>query len=268
MNTLRKFDIQYIKGIGPKRAEIISKHLEAASAYDLIRHFPLHYLDRTNIYRIADFAGEMPTVQVRGRFLNFQVAGEGAKRRLVGTFSDGTGILEVVWFNNIQRLREHYKTGNEYIVFGKPTYYGRSGRWSMSHPEIDPPSAPGAAVGLRGVYSIPDPLRKRGITSRTISSWMRTILDSHPTLVDPLPSRVIERLGLMSIRDALVNVHFPTSPELLERARFRLKFEELFFIQVDMQRTARHRKAHRVASGLSTWAVFLTVSTTSVCLLS
>jgi len=232
----------YIKGIGPKRAELIRKHLDATSAYDLIRHFPLHYVDRTNIYRVADFAGDMPSVQVRGRFLNFQILGEGAKRRLVGTFSDGTGILEIVWFNNISRLHELYRTGNDYIVFGKPVYFAKNGRWSMTHPEIDPPSAPGAATGLRGVYSIPEPLRKRGITSRTIGGWMRAILEARPTITDTLPPSVVKRLGLMPLREALVNVHTPVDAEVLGRARFRLKFEELFAIQVDMQRTARRRK--------------------------
>ena len=242
MNSLRQFDPKFIKGIGPSRAELLKKHLDIVSAYDLIRHYPLHYVDRTSVYKISDLAGEMPALQLRGRFLNFQILGEGAKRRLVGAFSDGTGIIEIVWFNSVNKLKDAYHVGNEYVVFGRPEYYGKTGRWSMAHPEIDPPGAPGAMTGLRGVYSIPEPLRRRGITSRTIGGWMRALLDSHPRIEDTLPPSVVSRLKLMPLRDALMTVHSPSDAESLNRARLRLKFEELFFIQVDMLRQARTRK--------------------------
>lgn len=242
MNSLHELDIQYIKGIGPTRAELLRKHLDIHTAYDLIRHFPLHYLDRTSIYTIDKLSGEMPAIQLKGRFLNFQIMGEGAKRRLVGTFSDGTGIMEVVWFRSIAKLREVYKPGNEYVIFGKPVFFSKTGRWSMAHPEIDPPAAPGAAQGLRAVYSIPEPLRHRGITSRTIGAWMRALLELHPNIVDNLPPSTMSRLGLIPLKTALQAIHFPTDAELLNKAKLRLKFDELFIIQVDMQRSSRRRK--------------------------
>lgn len=243
MNSLRDLDPKYIKGIGPSRAELLKKHLDIASAYDLIRHYPLNYVDRRNVYTVSQLAGEMPALQLRGRFLNFQIQGEGPKRRLVGTFSDGTGIIEVVWFNSINKLKDAYRVGNEYIVFGRPVYFGKTGRWSMTHPEIDPPGAPGATEGLRGVYSIPEPLRRRGITSRTIGSWMRALLESRPNIEDTLPAPVIERLKLMPLKEALRSVHNPPDADTLNRARLRLKFEELFYIQVEMVRLARTRKS-------------------------
>lgn len=242
MNSLHGFDIQYIKGIGPTRAEMLRRHLDIRNAYDLIRHFPLHYVDRTNIYNVVDLAGDMPSIQLRGRFLNFRILGEGAKRRLVGAFSDGTGIIEVVWFQGISRIKDLYKVGNEYIIFGKPSYFDKLGRWSMSHPEVDPPSAPGATQGLRPVYSIPDPMRRRGVTSRTVAGWMRALLEAHPKIEDTMPPSTLKRLGMMDLKTALVTIHSPADAEELNRARLRLKFDELFAIQVDMQRTSRGRK--------------------------
>lgn len=224
------------------RAELLRKHLDIQNAYDLIRHFPLHYVDRTSIYTIDKLAGDMPSIQLRGRFLNFQIVGEGAKRRLVGAFSDGTGIIEIVWFQGISKLKDVYKTGNEYIIFGKPVYFEKTARWSMAHPEVDPPAALGATQGLRAVYSIPEPLRRKGITSRTIAGWMHSLLETHPTLEDNMPPSTIGKLGLMGLREALCIIHSPSDAESLNKARLRLKFDELFTIQVDMQRTARTRK--------------------------
>lgn len=242
MNSLHSFDIQYLKGIGPARAQLLAKYLDIHNGYDLIRHFPINYVDRSNIYRIADFAGEMPAVQLRGRFLNFRIAGEGAKRRLVGTFSDGSSIMEILWFQGINKIKDAYRTGNEYIVFGKPTFFAKTATWSMSHPEVDAPGSAYATDGLRGVYSIPEPMRRRGITSRVIAGWMRTLLAAHPKLEDPMPPSTLQNLKLMDLRTALVNLHTPTNADDLRAARLRLKFDELFTIQVDMQLNARRRK--------------------------
>ena len=242
MNTLHGFDIQYIKGIGPQRAELIRKHLDVRNGYDLIRYYPLHYVDRTNIYTVRQLAGDMPAIQLKGKFLNFRIAGEGAKQRLVGTFSDGTGLMEVVWFQGIKRIRELYKIGNEYVIFGKPVYFERNAVWSMSHPEVDPPGAFGAVQGLRAVYSIPEPMRRKGITSRTIAGWIHSLLECHPDIKDTLPPVTRERLGLVDLKTAIINIHTPKDAESLNAAKLRLKFDELFLIQVDMQRNARSRR--------------------------
>lgn len=251
MNSLRNFDIQYVKGIGPSRAQLLKKELNISNAYDLVRHFPSHYADRSKIYTIREFHGEMPAIQIKGRFISFSVHGEGAKSRLIGLFTDGTASIEVVWFKQIARIRQAYNVGSDYILFGKPSYFEAGNRWSMIHPEIDPATAPGAMQGLRGVYPLTEKLRNRGITSRQIHGWMQALLSSRPRIEDTLPGSVIGRLGLMPLREALLNIHNPRDNESLQRARFRLKFEELFFIQVDMLRNTRRRKGASVGQRFS-----------------
>ncbi len=228
--------------MGPKRAELLDKKLGIRTYHDLLYHFPTHYVDRTTIRRIVDFQGaDMPSVQVRGRFVTFNVQGEGAKTRLTGLFSDGSGVMEVVWFQRIKFLREHYHTNTEYVVFGKPTQF--NGRWSMVHPEVDAPGAPGAQEGFRGVYPLTEQLRNRGFSSKTFSTAVTTILSGMTVLSETLPQHIIARHNLLGIRDALVNIHTPSSPQMLERARMRLKFEELFYLQLDIQRYARRRSS-------------------------
>ncbi len=242
MNRLRNLDIKYIKGIGPARAQLLEKQLNIHSAYDLIRHFPTHYVDRSKIYRTDELYGDMPAIQLRGRFISFTTQGEGAKMRLVGLFTDGHGSIEVLWFKQIAKIKQAYHTNNDYIIFGKPSYYEGTGRWSIVHPEVDSATAPGAMQGMRGVYPLTETLRNRGIGSRQFHVWMQTLLASRPDIAEVLPQSVMQRLNLMPLREALVNIHNPQSNELLQRARLRLKFEEIFFIQVDMMRNSRSRK--------------------------
>lgn len=242
MLSLRKFDLQYVKGVGPKRAAILEKQLGIRSAYDLLRHYPTHYLDRSQTRNISSLRDDEATsVMVKGRFLGFQTQGEGARRRLVSLFTDGTGALEVVWFRSIKTIQSRLRTNTDYYLFGKPAKW--NGRWQMSHPETDTPETIDKAGPIRGVYPLTEGLRNNSITGRTISSWVRTILGSHPRLSDPLPPEVTAEGNLMPLRDALCEIHFPTSPEKLEKARYRLKFEEIFGIQVDMLHRGRKRKS-------------------------
>ncbi len=227
--------------MGPKRAELLNKELGISSYRDLLYHFPTRYVDRSKFYSISTFTGDMPSVQVKGRFLAMSIQGEGAKTRLVGVFTDGTTTMEVVWFRRIKQLRDSYHTGNEYIVFGKPEEF--NGRWSMVHPEIDTPSAPGAMQGLRGVYPLTDKLRNQGIGSRQIFTWIQTALAASPAISETLPREVIESMRLMPLRDALVNIHNPQSLEALNNAKFRLKLEELLYLQLNILRYARKRNA-------------------------
>lgn len=242
MNSLRDYDVQFIKGIGPNRAKLLKKELGIASAYDLLRHFPSHYVDRSSIYRIADLQGDMPAVQLKGRFVSMTVAGEGAKKRLVGLFSDGTGVIEVLWFRSVSAIRKAYHVGAEYILFGKPTFFEPTRKWSLSHPEVDIPGSAGAMQGLRGVYPLTEKLRNAGITSRTLHGWTQKALELRPNLTETLPPSTLADYRLMPLREALVTVHTPTDNARLQAARVRLKFEELFFIQTDIQRMARRRK--------------------------
>ena len=241
MNRLRNLDIKYLKGIGPKRAELLGKQLGIKSYRDLLYHFPTRYLDRSSIYRVKDLSGEMPMIQLKGRFIAMTVQGEGAKTRLVGVFTDGTGTMEVVWFRRIKQIRESYHTGNEYIIFGKPELFNN--RWSMVHPEVDTPAATTAAQGLSGVYPLTETLRNQGIGARQIFTWVQTALAASPVITETLPRSIIERLKLMSLRESLINIHNPQSNEKLQAARLRLKFEELFYIQLNIQRYSRRRNA-------------------------
>ena len=183
----------------------------------------------------------MPYVQVRGRFVTFNVQGEGAKTRLIGLFTDGTMAMEVVWFNRIKAIRQSYNPGVEYVVFGKPSQFNN--RWSMVHPEVDLPQAIQAATGMRGVYPLTDVLRNRGISSRSFHTWIQTALNAHRDIQETLPPETIRANGLMPLGLALATIHNPSDNDSLQRARFRLKFEELFTIQVNMLRINRARRS-------------------------
>lgn len=240
MNSLRSFDIKYLKGVGPKRAELLKKELGITSAYDLVRHYPTHYLDRSKIYTVRELNDDMPYVQIRGRFVTFNVIGEGAKMRLVGLFSDGTATLEIVWFRRIKAIRQSLTVGTEYIVFGKPSSY--MGTKQMSHPEIDLPSSAAARQPVRGVYPLTEKLRNANITSRQISVWISTLLTSHKTIADPLLASVIAENRLMPLAKALSEIHNPSDEKSLLQAKLRLKFDELIYIQADMLRRSMRRK--------------------------
>ena len=249
MNSLRTYDIKYLKGVGPRRAELLKKELGIATGYDLVRHYPTHYLDRSKVYTVRELNDEMPYVQIRGRFVTFNTIGEGAKMRLVGLFTDGTATLEVVWFRRIKAIRDSLNAGTEYVIFGKPSSY--MGTKQMSHPEIDLPGSAAAMQPVRGVYPLTERLRGANITSRQIAAWVSALLGSRRAIVDPLPRSVIADNRLMPLDKALAEIHNPTDAENLRQARLRLKFDELIYIQVDMLRRSQRRKSvsigHRLA---------------------
>jgi ATP-dependent DNA helicase RecG len=248
MNSLREIDIKFVKGIGPKRAELLNRELGIHTAYDLVRHFPSHYIDRSKFTPIREFQGDMPTVLVKGHFVTFTQHGEGAKMRLVGLFTDGTASIEVVWFRNIRSIAKAYHVGNEYILFGKPEYFAATSRWSMVHPEVDSQGSIGATTGLRGVYPLTERLRQNNIGSRQFFTWIQTVLTGHRELQETLPPSTVEQTRLLSLDKAIRAAHCPTDNATLQAARLRLKFEELFYIQVDMLARSRGRKA--VSQGL------------------
>lgn len=241
MNRLRTLDIKYLKGVGPKRAELLDKQLGIKSYYDLLCHFPNHYLDRSSIYKIRDLQGDMPSVQLKGRFISFSLQGVGAKSRLVGFFTDGTGTIEVVWFQRIKYIKDAYLVGNEYVLFGKPTEFNR--HWSMVHPEVDPVAAAEAMQGLRGVYPLTETLRNRGVSSRTLFNYVMTALSVAKQISETLPQDIISRFNLMPLNEAIVAIHNPKNNDQLQRARLRFKFEELFYMQLNILRYTRKRSA-------------------------
>ncbi|MDE6304347.1 MAG: ATP-dependent DNA helicase RecG, partial [Paramuribaculum sp.] len=242
MNPLDSNDIKYLKGVGPSLASLLSKELGITTYADLVAHFPTSYLDRTSVYSIKSFEGEMPSVQVKGHFVSFSTQGEGAKTRLTALFSDGSGVMEVVWFRRLNEIKRAYTTGQEYIIFGKPSLFNN--RWSMVHPEIDTVGAVTAAEGLRGVYPLTERLRQRGIGSRRIFSLVQQALAIMlPREIDPLPESIRTRLKLMPLAEALAQIHNPHDNSRLNAARLRLKFDELLALQLNIQLFARRRKA-------------------------
>lgn len=241
MQRLRNTEITYLKGVGPSRAKLLEKELGIRTFADMLMHFPSHYVDRSRFYTISSFSShEMPMVQVKGRFVNFNVQGEGAKTRLVGLFTDGRNSMEIVWFRRIKFIRESYRTDTEYVVFGKPSLFGS--RWSMVHPEIDRAADAETNRGLRGVYPLTEALRSRNVTSRTLFGYIRTLLDGKAASIsDPLPDDLRRRLGLMSRAEAFRAVHLPQDNNQLQRARFRLKFDELLYLQLNILQYSRRR---------------------------
>lgn len=245
MLSLRRYEIKFVKGVGPGRASLLQKELGIESAYDLLRHYPTGYSDRSMIHSLRSvydtFSADMPSVQVKGRFVAMNVAGTGAKTRLVGLFTDGTSTMEVTWFKAVKHIRRTVLPGNEYILFGKPGMF--CGKLQMQHPEVDVPGSISAAQGAHGIYPLTERLRQQGVTSKVLHSIIVQFLANlRQPLHDPLPQSVLERFHFISLDIAIRNIHVPESPELLTKARERLKFEELFYIQVDMLRRSRQRR--------------------------
>lgn len=233
-------DIKYLKGVGEKRAKTLGAEMEIHTFGNLLYTFPFRYVDTSRFYKISEFSGEMPMVQVLGKFVGFQTEGEGARQRLKAVFSDGKSLMEIVWFSRISFFKTAYQPGEVYILFGKPTYYRG---WQMAHPEVSKYDAAKPPTGFRGIYSIPDKLRKRGYATKFISELAVNLLN-HPRLNElreTLPQEVIKRYSLMPLIDALVNLHVPSSPDALRKAKERMKFEELFYLQLNILRYSRER---------------------------
>ncbi|MDE6332299.1 MAG: ATP-dependent DNA helicase RecG, partial [Muribaculaceae bacterium] len=238
MNSLLQLDVKYVKGIGPKKAELLAAELGIRSAADLLRHFPNSYIDHSKSYSVCELSGDMPYARIHGKFVALNVVGEGAKMRLTATFTDGRRGMEIIWFRRIKQIREQIRLGQEYVLFGKPTRYGPM--WQMVHPEIDIPDSVGAQEGFRGVYPLTERLRNRGIVSRNFFIWAQSVLSSH-TVSDPMPQSVIRNFGLMPLEQALKEIHMPSSADMLEKAKYRLKFDELYYIQLDIVKRSRER---------------------------
>ena len=241
MNKLTELDIKYLTGVGPKRAELLNKQLGIYTYYDLLYYFPFRYIDRSKIYQIKDLEGELPYIQLKGHFVTFTEHGEGAKRRMQALFSDGTATIDVVWFNRIKSIRESYQTGKTYILFGKPTIF--NGRYSLAHPEIETYQEDHQPYGLRGIYTLTETLRNRSFSSRTIQQLIQNLFEKVKFVPETLPQGILTKYRLIGLRDALVNIHSPESIDKLQKAKLRLKFEELFLIQLNILRYAKNRSS-------------------------
>lgn len=236
-------DIQYLPGVGPKKKELLQKELGISTISDLLEYYPYKYVDRSKIYRIDELRSDMPFVQIRGRILSFEEFSNGPrKKRLVAHFYDGTGVADIVWFSGVKYATENYKEGIEYIVFGKPSLFG--GRYQFAHPDIDKASELQLSeMGLQPYYSTTEKMKKAGLTSRSIEKITKSMLEkmAHP-LSETLPPFIVNRLRLVSRDTAMRNVHYPKNTDDLRNARLRLKFEELFYVQLNILRYASDQR--------------------------
>ena len=242
MFDLTTRDIKYLSGVGPQKAAVLNKELEIYSLHDLLYYFPYKYVDRSRIYYIHEIDGNMPYIQLKGKILGFETFGEGRQRRLLAHFSDGTGVVDLVWFQGIKYVTNKYKLHEEYIVFGKPTVF--NGRINVAHPDIDSPAdLKLSSMGLQPYYNTTEKMKRSFLNSHAIEKMMATVIGQiQEPLSGTLSPKLIADHHLMSLTDALRNIHFPSNPELLRKAQYRLKFEELFYVQLNILRYAKDRQ--------------------------
>lgn len=241
-------DIMYLAGVGPKRKDILNQQLNVKTWGDMLEYYPYKYVDRSKMYRINELTGDMPYVQIKGKILSFEEFSMGArKKRIVAHFSDGFGIADLVWFNGTKYIYQDYKTGEEYIVFGKPTLF--KDRYQIAHPDIEKAAnVQLSEMGMQPYYITTEKMKNRGITSRAMEKLTKTLVSKIPQGAIPetlLPTQ-LSRLHLISREDALRRIHYPKSLDDVQRAQVRLKFEELFYVQLNILRYAtENRKKYK-----------------------
>ena len=243
MSNFFRTKIEFLKGIGPQRAALLQTELNIFTYGDLIQHYPFRYLDRTQFYKIADLDEGLPFVQVKGFVKSKELLGEGRKQRLSVILQDTTGELELVWFKGVKWMNTQLQKGLEYIIFGKPTLF--NSRLNMAHPEVEEVTEVKLDQSfLQPVYSTTEKLKNHRIDSKAISRMMAELLKlAQPQIKETLPINLLDRYRMISKREALQNIHFPVSLDKFNAARFRLKFEELFYVQLKLLRQKTVRKA-------------------------
>ncbi len=225
-------DIKFLPGVGPQRAELLKKELKIFTFEDLLYYFPYKYIDRTKFYKISEVTGTMSYIQLKGRIVRFETSGEGIKQRLIAIFRDETGVMELLWFQGIKWVKENLRPNVEYIVFGKPSIF--SGKLNIIHPELEPADQKPISTGIfQAYYNTSEAMKKKFMTSKALNKFqfnLSALIEGK--IYETLPPSLLSKLKLMSLAFALRQVHFPENPNLLKTAIFRLKFEELFFIQL------------------------------------
>ena len=242
MINLASKELKYLTGVGPKRAEMLNKELGIFTFEDLLYYFPYKYIDRSRFYTIREIQGDTAYIQLKGKITRFEIIGTGHSQRLTALFTDETGTIELVWFKGVKYIREQYKTNVEYIVFGKPTLF--NGRINIAHPDIETPSdnPDKQKIVLQGFYNTTEKMKANFLHSKAIQKIIfNLIMSLQERIPESLPGYMVQQLKLLSLHDALVNIHFPTSAQMLAKAQQRLKFEELFYIQLALLRMARQR---------------------------
>ena len=242
MSSILDQDIQFLPGVGTKTTEILSKELGIRSYGDLLEYYPYKYVDRSKIFHISELTSDMPFVQLKGKILSYEEVDIGKRNKmLVAHFSDGYGVVDLVWFRSAQYIIKSYKVGTEYIVFGKPSAY--NGRFQFAHPDIDDASKLQISeMGMQPFYGLTENMKKRGYTSRSIERITRNLVSILPPLPETLPDFIINRLHLVSRDAALRMIHYPHSHQEMQKAQVRLKFEELFYVQLNILRYASDQR--------------------------
>lgn len=235
-------DIKYLQGVGPQRAALLNKELNIFSLRDLLYYFPYKYVDRSRLYYVHEIDGNMPYIQLKGRIMSFETFGEGRQRRLVGHFSDGTGFIDLIWFQGLKFITGKYKVNEEYLVFGKPTVF--NGRVNIAHPDIDPAGEITlSTMGLRPYYNTTEKMKRSGMNSHALEKIQNNLFSLlQQSLPETLSPSIVEQHHLMPLDEALRTIHFPKSPESLRKAQYRLKFEELFYVQLNILRYTKERQ--------------------------
>lgn len=241
MLDLEQRDVKYLPGVGPSRAALLASELDIRTLQDLLYCFPYKYIDRSRIFQIREVDGTMPYIQLKGRILSFEEQGQGRTRRLIAHFSDGTGIADLVWFSQPKYIVDRYRPGVDYVVFGKPTMFG--GRVNVAHPEIDVEASLNLSeMGMQPYYNTTEKMKKAGLNSaamrKLVCNLMGLIVEPLP---ETLPDWLREKEKLMPLTDALKVIHNPKTPLELRLAQLRLKFDELFYVQLNLARFASDR---------------------------
>lgn len=240
---LANFDIKFLTGVGPRKSEIFNKELGIFSVEDLLRHYPYRYVDRSRFYKISEINSEEQQVQIKGQFIRFEKIGVGRTQRLSAIFTDGERTIELVWFKGIRFVEGKYKPGINYVIFGKPSLF--NGIYNFVHPEVELLSQlpPPEQMGFQPYYNTTEKMKKSFLSSKAIQKILFPVMEKLEAGVpETLPAYVLEQFKLMNLTESLINIHFPKNSELLSRASQRLKFEELFYIQLDILHQRKWRE--------------------------
>lgn len=247
MINLASNELKYLTGVGPKRAEMLNKELGILTFEDLLYYFPYKYIDRSKFYTIRELQSDTAYIQLKGKITRFETIGTGPSQRLTASFTDGTGSIELVWFKGVRFVLDQYKVNTEYIVFGKPSLF--NGHINIAHPEIEKiaDTAGKEKIVLQGFYNTTEKMKSNFLNSKAIQKIIFNLISSLQERVpETLPGYLVKQFKLLSLHEALVNIHFPSSASQLSKARQRLKFEELFYIQLSLLRTVKLRNQQTV----------------------
>lgn len=237
-------DLKYVPGVGPKRAELLESECNIHSLEELLSYFPYRYVDKSHIYKVKDIDGSMPYILLKGHFTTFSEIGVGKSKRLSALFTDGSGVIECVWFKGTKYILEGVQRGKEYLLFGQPKEFNHS--YNIPHPELDvvkPDEDASDKQGFYAMYNTSEKMKHIGLNSKAIQRIISGYLSRNPQpFPETLPGYIVDQLHLMSFNQAIRQIHFPANPDNLRKAQYRLKFEELFYLQLYLIRSFKARQ--------------------------